>query len=70
MEKRFNSSLDEIYGTVINKYVASGLLIRSIKVNGAYLLCDEINFNQNFIQSSGYIYYDVDDFSDILPYKH
>ena len=30
------------------------------------LLDNEINFNQNFIQSSGYIYYDVDDFSDIL----
>lgn len=30
------------------------------------LLDNAINFNQNFTQSSGYIYYDVDDFSDIL----
>lgn len=30
------------------------------------LLDNKNNFNQNFIQSSGYIYYDVDDFSDIL----
>lgn len=27
-EKRFNTSLDEIYGAVINKYIVSGLLIR------------------------------------------
>lgn len=35
------------YPGVINQgELATGLLIRSIKINGKYLLCDEINFNQ------------------------
>ena len=33
-------------GSLSRAEIASGLLIRSIKINGAYLLCDEINFNQ------------------------
>jgi hypothetical protein len=33
-------------GSLSRAEIASGLSIRSIKINGAYLLCDEINFNQ------------------------
>jgi hypothetical protein len=33
-------------GSLVQAELATGLLVRSVKINGYYLLCDNINFNQ------------------------